>query len=339
MSITISPNLIGQLLMQRYLILEPLGSGGFSQTYLAIDTEVPDNLGYVVKLMDAQLATGMSFTSLHRLFETEAYALGHLGGQCDHPPLDYRPVPQLMAYCRDRQQVYLVQELIDGERLDVWMAAAPQPRLKHVMEILSETLLILDYIHRQGIIHCDIKPSNLIRRKSDGKLILIDFGACYFHNYTIAQGQSNDHDDRQTFALGTPGYMPDEQAAGMPDFNSDLYGLGMMMIQILTGIDPQRLAHYPDTHEWNWHDHIRQPLRHLALIPILDRMVRIDPHDRYPSAAAVIECLQSVMPELIVSRLPLFRRQLSRTAPLIAPALAPTLRKGIAHRAVVATHD
>jgi eukaryotic-like serine/threonine-protein kinase len=228
----------------------------------------------------------------------------------------------------------LVQALIDGERLDVWMASAPQPRLKHVMEILSETLLILDYIHRQGIIHCDIKPSNLIRRKSDGKLILIDFGACYFHNHTIVPGQSNYHRDRQTFALGTPGYMPDEQAAGMPDFNSDLYGLGMMIIQILTGIDPQQFDRYPDTHEWNWHDHIRQPLRHLALIPILDRMVRIDPRDRYPRAAAVIESLQGLMPEFIVSRLPLFRLQLPRAMPRIEPALAPTIRKGIGHRPV-----
>jgi serine/threonine protein kinase len=314
MPIPAAPNLIGQLLMQRYLILEPLESGGFSQTYLAIDTESPDNVACVIKFMDAQLNSGLEFDHLSHLFEAEAYALGCLGANPAIDPSD-RPTPQLMAYCRDRSQIYLVQELIEGDRLDAWMESAPQPRLKDVIDILHAVLLLLEPIHRQGIIHCDIKPSNLIRRKQDEKLILIDFGACCFSHHAGIMGASADRPNRPNryeYALGTPGYMPEEQAAGMPQFNSDLYALGMMIIQILTGMPPTELARYPGTREWNWHEHIRKSLMHLELIPVLDQMVRIDYRDRYHTVTAAIAAVQSLIPPSTPARLPLFRLQTPR---------------------------
>jgi serine/threonine protein kinase len=311
MPIPTSLNLIGQLLMQRYLILEPLESGGFSQTYLAIDTESPDNVACVIKFMDAQLNSGLDFDHLSHLFEAEAYALGCLGA---HPAVapDDRSTPQLMAYCRDQTQIYLVQELIEGDRLDTWMESVPQPRLKDVIDILHSVLLMLEPIHRQGIIHCDIKPSNLIRRKQDEKLILIDFGACCFSHHAEIMGPSADRPNRYEYALGTLGYMPAEQSAGMPEFNSDLYALGMMIIQILTGIAPTELERYPSTREWNWHEHIRKPLLHLELIPVLDRMVRIDYRDRYHTATAAIAAVQSLIPTATPARLPIFRLQTPR---------------------------
>jgi serine/threonine protein kinase len=322
------PPLVGQLLMQRYLILEPLESGGFSQTYLAIDTAAPDNLGCVVKLMDAQLNPGLDFDSLQHLFEAEAYALGCLGSALGIAPAD-RPVPELMAYCRDQTQLYLVQGLIDGQRLDSWMASVQQPRLKDVIAILMEVLAILAQIHQQGIIHCDLKPSNLIRRHQDQKLILIDFGACCFsdRNTLMEPAIERAHrPDRQAYALGTPGYMPEEQAVGRPEFNSDIYALGMMIIQIITGISPEQLTRYPLTREWNWHEHIRKPLLHLELVPILDRMVRINSHDRYETVDEVITAVQALTPQFAVSRLPLFRLQRSHPETKYDPN-APTLCK------------
>jgi serine/threonine protein kinase len=194
---------------------------------------------------------------------------------------------------------------------------------------------MLEAIHRQGIIHCDIKPSNLIRRTTDQKLILIDFGACSFSGAATLRANANDAlkpHDRPEFALGTPGYMPPEQAAGLPQFNSDLYALGMMVIQILTGIAPQKLERYPTTREWNWHDHIRKPLLNLELIPVLDRMVRLDYRDRYHTATAALNAIQTLNPHSSSSRLPLFRPQ-ATTARAPHDPTAPTLGRSIQHHA------
>ncbi len=323
-----SPSLIGQLLMQRYLILEPLESGGFSQTYLAIDTASPDNRACVIKFMDTRINTGVDFAQLSHLFEAEAYALGCLGAQDTIDPSS-RSTPLLLGYSREQTQVYLVQELIEGDRLDTWMEATPQPRLKDVIEILQSCLIMLEAIHRQGIIHCDIKPSNLIRRSEDQKLILIDFGACSFSGQATIRTSASNHPE---FALGTPGYMPPEQAAGLPQFNSDLYALGMMVIQILTGIAPQHLTRYPTTREWNWHDHIRKPLLNLELIPVLDRMVRLDYRDRYHTATAALNAIQNLNPHSSSSRLPLFRPQPTIPRQPHNPT-APTLGRSIQHHA------
>jgi serine/threonine protein kinase len=300
--------LIGQVLMERYLVLEHLAVGGFSQTYLAVDTEDPQATCLVLKLLDTQRHRGLSFDCLNYFFEAEAHALGRLGAAAQRQ--NYSLVPQLFAYCRDQLQVYLVQEFIDGERLDVAFKAQP-PQFKVLLETLLEILMILDRVHHEGIIHGDIKPSNLIRRsadgKADGELILIDFGACRLPDQvTLDQVTSScSFDMVSDFMLGTPGYMPPEQAEGLLDFSSDLYALGIMMIQFLTGVEPKQLEKYPETQTWAWHHHIRKPVQWLPLIPILDRMVRVDHTDRFQSAMEVIEALKPIAPKLI---LPTFRR-------------------------------
>ncbi len=335
MTPTITYNLIGQLLMEQYLVLEPLETGGFSQTYLALDTEKPAARCCVLKLMDTQLNPGLDFGSLYHFFEAEAHALGRLGslsqlGSSAAITRPHRSVPKLMAYCRDRTQVYLVQEFIEGERLDSWMDQVQSPNLKQVIQILSEILLILYQIHSQGIIHCDVKPSNLIRRKRDSKLMLIDFGACFISDrasYDMCQVSPRFNQDcSQNFALGTLGYMPEEQAQGKPQFSSDLYALGMMIIQILTGVAPQQLERYPITQEWDWHQHIRKSLLSLQLIPILDRMVRIDPRDRYKNAAEAIAAVQELIPQSVMVMPPTVRVPIPRSEHRLDQA-APTRRK------------
>jgi serine/threonine protein kinase len=351
----ITSNLIGQLLMEQYLVLEPLETGGFSQTYLALDTEKPAARCCVLKLMDTQLNPGLDFCSLHHFFEAEAHALGRLGalsqlGSSAAITRPHRSVPKLIAYCRDRTQVYLVQEFIEGERLDRWMDQVQPPTLKQVIQILSEILLILYQIHGQGIIHCDIKPSNLIRRKRDGKLMLIDFGACFISdraNYDICQmsprfnqAQFNqaqfNQDCSQNFALGTLGYMPEEQTQGKPQFSSDLYALGMMIIQILTGVAPQQLERYPITQEWDWHQHIRKSLLSLQLIPILDRMVRINPRDRYKNAAEAIAAVQEMIPQSVMGMPPTVRVPIPRPE-LRLDQPAPTIPKTNRQRPIAAS--
>jgi serine/threonine protein kinase len=280
MANVLSQTLIGQRLMDQYLILKPLERGGFSQTYLALDTEQPETTGYLVKLLDIKRAAPIDFQILKTCFDHEALALGQL----NNSPTGLT-VPQLIAYCRDRDQIYIIQEYIEGQRFDHWLESQPKLRLKEILSLLQEILSLLVQIHQQGIIHCDIKPSNLIRR-GDGRLYLIDFGACRLPDKTHAE-----------LTLGTPGYMPEEQALGQPQMNSDLYALGMMMIQVITGVAPQALERISLNQEWDWQRHIPQSLINLPLVSIVDRMVQPHCQDRYPTAQAALDALEMLMPQ------------------------------------------
>jgi serine/threonine protein kinase len=274
----VSPQtLIGQRLMDQYLVLKPLEPGGFSQTYLALDTEQPETT-YLVKLLDVKRTAPIDFHNLKTCFDHEALALGQL----NNSPAA-ATVPQLIAYCRDRDQIYIIQEHIEGQRLDRWIESQPKRRLKELLSLLQALLRLLVQIHQQGIIHCDIKPSNLIYR-SNGRLCLIDFGACRLPGNPQAE-----------LFLGTPGYMPQEQALGQPQMNSDLYALGMMMIQIITGVVPQALERVAPNQAWQ--RSIPPSLMHPPLVSILDRMVQPQCQDRYPTAQAALDALEMLLPQ------------------------------------------
>jgi serine/threonine protein kinase len=304
MANVLSQSLIGQRLMDQYLVLKPLEAGGFSQTYLALDTENPETTGYLVKFLDLKRTAHIDFHTLKTCFDNEALALGQLNHSLAEPT-----VPKLIAYCRDRDQIYIIQEYIEGQRLDHWIESQSRLRLKEILSLLQEILTLLAQIHHQGIIHCDIKPSNLMRRSWDGRLFLIDFGACRMPDKTHAE-----------LTLGTPGYMPEEQTQGQPQLNSDLYALGMMMIQILTGISPQDLDR--SHQEWDWQRHIPQPLMNLPLVSIVDRMVRPCSQDRYATAQAALTELQTLMPLKRSSLRSWTAKPFSRSRKPIAPTQA-----------------
>jgi eukaryotic-like serine/threonine-protein kinase len=141
------------------------------------------------------------------------------------------------------------------------------------------------------VIHRDIKPSNLIRRHRDGKLVLIDFGA-------VKQVTSSPLLDAETgatnitVAIGTHGYMPNEQYAGKPRFSSDVYAVGILGIRALTGLHPQKIAEDPVTSELDWRQHA--PTVSSSMAAVLDKMVRYDFRDRYPTAQEALEALQNL---------------------------------------------
>ena len=108
-----------------------------------------------------------------------------------------------------------------------------------VKDILLSLLPVLDYIHSQGIIHRDIKPENIMLRERDGKPVLIDFGAV---KEVVATIVDLDGSPTSSIVIGSPGFMPLEQAAGKPVFASDLYSLGLTAIYLLTGKRPKELT-------------------------------------------------------------------------------------------------
>ncbi|MDJ0901064.1 MAG: protein kinase [Xenococcus sp. MO_188.B8] len=273
---------MGQTLAGRYRILSKLGKGAFGQTYLAEDTQLPDNKPCVVKHLKPQLTDELTLQAAQKLFPREAEVLNKLGEE-------HRQIPRLLAHFEENGEFYLVQEFIEGKDLSQEIFADKKLPEAEVIEILDEVLDILAFVHQQNAIHRDIKPSNIMRRDKDKKLVLIDFGAVKELTTQIV-----DHKGLTTVtvAIGTPGYMPSEQSQSRPKFASDLYSLGMMAIFALTGIEPKNIRKNPQTEEIIWRD--ETPVSD-NLGDFIDRLVKYNFRDRFPSAVEAKAALQGII--------------------------------------------
>ena len=270
-----------ELIGGRYRVINCLRTTGFCETYIAEDTHLPGNPPplCVVKKLQPQSTEDFVLKTAKKMFDNEAKIVYKLNG---HPQ-----IPRLLAHFKGNEEFYLVQEYIEGKDLS-HSEIVPGERWSEskVREFLIEVLEILAFVHQNNVIHRDIKPSNLIRRASDGKIFLIDFGAVKeITNMTLTQNGGN----VLTVVIGTPGYMPSEQKMGSPRFNSDIYALGITAIQALTGIHPDELPRDRDTMEINWHDLAPECSDDLAFI--LDKMVRNDFLQRYRNVREATEDL------------------------------------------------
>ncbi|HIK08348.1 MAG TPA: CHASE2 domain-containing protein [Trichormus sp. M33_DOE_039] len=267
------------LLSGRYQIISVIAAGGFGRTYLAQDTQRPGNPSCVVKkLMPARRDTKFLQVA-RRLFNTEAEILEVLG---KHPQ-----IPTLFAYFEIDEEFYLIEEYIPGHTLHEELP--PTENIKSeafVIEMLKEVLEVLAFVHEHRVIHRDIKPTNIIRSIKDHRLVLIDFGAV-----KLMQPASSEETELATVAIGTRGYAPPEQFAGHPRLASDIYAVGMMGIQALTGISPQELQPDPETGNVMWREAAQVSAE---LAEILDKMVCYHFGDRYQSARAVLQDLNRI---------------------------------------------
>ena len=262
------------VLAGRYRIISTLASGGFAKTYLAQDEQRPGHPKCVVKQLRPVQTDPSVLEVARRLFDREAEVLEELGR---HPQ-----IPQLLAHLEENQEFYLVQEFIEGKALNQELLPGTRWSESNVVNLLQDVLTILDFVHGHNVVHRDIKPSNLIRCRQDGRFVLIDFGAVKrIGRQTLNSPEFTD----RTVGIGTPGYRPLEQAQGRPRHCSDVYALGMLAIQALTGVDPLRLLEDPRAGELIWRQEARVSPR---LAEILDKMVRCDFKERYQSAAAVL---------------------------------------------------
>ncbi|MBW4693649.1 MAG: serine/threonine protein kinase [Lyngbya sp. HA4199-MV5] len=279
--------MIGQLLTGRYLILEKLGGGGFSETYLARDKYLPHHPLCVVKSLQLSDDSSLSLEAALQLFETEAKLLEQLGQH-------HTQIPTLLAYNHEQEQAYLIQEYIEGESLRHWLTRQQHLTTEAAVKLLSEMLSILTYLHSHRIVHCDIKPSNIIRRKRDGKLVLIDFGAACQIPETPSDSSASSVTNALQMAIGTPDYMPDEQKLGYPQCNSDLYALGILVIHLLTGVSPRQFQRDLISGQLDWQSHLPNSTLNPRLIAILNRMVQSNFRDRYEQAAEALADLQAL---------------------------------------------
>lgn len=271
--------MIGQLLAGHYRVLQVLGVGGFGQTYITEDLHLPGNPKCVLKHLKPASADRSLLEIARKFFEKEAIVLQQLG--------NHDRIPRLLAYFEERQEFYLVQEYVPGNPLSTELQAGRKWQEQQVVDLLTEILEILVFIHSQRVIHRDIKPDNIMRRAIDRRLILIDFGAIkQVRDRQMLHGQQT-----MTVAIGTPGYMPIEQASGNPRASSDLYALGSIGIQALTGVNPYELASDDLTGELKWeHLTVADP----QLIAILQRMTRYHFKDRYLTAVEALAAVRGL---------------------------------------------
>lgn len=265
------------LLNNRYRIVETIGRGGFGETFLAIDTHMPSERQCVIKQLNPVVQPPQPW--LQDRFQREASILEELGANSNQ-------IPSLYAYFTEANKFYLVQEWVKGLNLQQLQEKSGQLTSVQVKEILLQLLPVLTYIHSHNIIHRDIKPENIILRQQDNRPVLIDFGAV--KEAIINQGNYT-QEQALSMAIGTPGYMASEQAAGRPVFSSDLYSLGMTAIYLLTGTKPQDLETDIHTGEVIWRQHLGEV--HSNLITVLEKAVRFHPRDRFPTAQSMLEAL------------------------------------------------
>ncbi|MGB3513293.1 MAG: bifunctional serine/threonine-protein kinase/formylglycine-generating enzyme family protein, partial [Microcoleaceae cyanobacterium] len=274
----------GKILRNHYKIIESLGSGGFGDTYLAEDLDLPGKPKCVVKHLSPKSSDPGVLKIAQRLFEREAETLYKLGSDSDQ-------IPKLFAHFQEGTEFYLVQEYVNGQDISKELTPGKKLSESYTIALLKGILSALTVVHKNRIIHRDIKPQNLMRRKSDNQIVLIDFGAV--KEISVLTTANQQGTTTLTIAVGTPGYMPSEQSNGKPKLSSDIYAVGMVGIKALTGMSPKQLPTDSNTGNIIWQNQAQVSDR---LANILDKMVQEYFRERYKNATEVLEVLKDINP-------------------------------------------
>ena len=220
---------IGKKLHDRYYIKTLIGLGGTSVVFEGVDTECEDR-PVAIKMLREELWTEETYKE--RLF-LEADTLSNLNHPC---------ISKLYGRYSGQDMQYLVMEYVDGITLRQYLIKKGYLETPVIISIVSQILQVLSYLHKNGIVHGDIKPQNILMQAS-GRIVLTDFGVA-------RQGVDNEVVNMEGEAVGTVYYLSPEQVRGMEScFRSDLYSLGVMMYEMtcgelpFSGDDAEQIAH------------------------------------------------------------------------------------------------
>ncbi|MBD2691429.1 serine/threonine-protein kinase [Anabaena catenula] len=271
--------MIGRIITGRYKIIKNIGQGAFGTTYLAIDTQIPQPNECIVKHFTPLSTDPEVLKKSKVLFEREAKTLKQLG---THPQ-----IPTLLAYTEETPDFFIIQEYIEGHDLTQELPSGVPISEDFVTKLLTEIIEVLVIIHAQNVIHRDLKPQNIRRRKKDNKIVIIDFGAVK----EIGTQQLGNQQPQTGTIIGTPGYIPREQADGNPVFSSDIYAVGMIGIQALTGKHPINLPIDSRTGKVIWRNDVKFSNK---FADVLDKMVISHHQDRYLTAKSALTALEEI---------------------------------------------
>jgi eukaryotic-like serine/threonine-protein kinase len=265
----------------RYRLDRRLGAGGMSTVFLAVDTVLERQVA--VKLLAEHLADDEVFVMR---FRHEALAAARL----QHPN-----IVQVFDSGQDQQshRHYIVMEYVDGPSCSDLLREHGQLGVEDTVRIITEACHGLDYAHRAGVVHRDVKPGNLLISNETGAVKLADFG--------IAKAAEQTRVTQVGSVLGTAAYLSPEQAqgkeAGPP---SDIYSLGVCAYQLLTGRLPYEYSSLTELALKQQNEGF-EPIRHFRreVSPELDRAIQLclsrDPEARYHSALELAEALEAGM--------------------------------------------
>lgn len=299
-SINVPPTLQpGKLLRERYVIRDELGEGGFGRTYLVEDTG-RFNERLVLKEFAPSVKGTSALQKAVELFQREAVTLYQL----QHPQ-----IPKFWEIFQAESRLFLVEDFIEGQTYESLL----NERIRRgecfseteVLKLFRDLLPVISYIHRQGVIHRDIAPDNIILSSRNGLPILIDMGAAKQTVINVTAVQSTSAPRATT--IGKTGYAPDEQVRlGIVAPYSDLYALAVTAIVLMTGKQPHQLLDQY-TMKWNWEQQIKlNPI----FTQVLNRMLAPRTDQRFQSADEVLQALAPLL-------------NISSTTPISIPSTTP----------------
>jgi beta-lactam-binding protein with PASTA domain/predicted Ser/Thr protein kinase len=272
-----------RLLSERYELGDTLGYGGMSEVHKGRDVRLSRDVA--VKVLRADLARDPQFQMRFRREAQNAAALNH---------------PAIVAVYDTGETEsefgtlpYIVMEFVDGQTLREIVKTSGPMSQQRVMEVMADVCAALDFSHRHGIIHRDVKPANVMITKS-GAVKVMDFG--------IARALSDSQNMTQTAAvIGTAQYLSPEQARGEPvDARSDVYAAGCVLFELLTGEPPFSGDSPVAVAYQHVREDVRQPSEVNPDVPaeldaIVLKAMSKNPANRYQSAAEMRSDLVRVL--------------------------------------------
>ncbi|NER82192.1 MAG: protein kinase, partial [Leptolyngbya sp. SIO1D8] len=264
----------------RYEALYPIGTGRNSRTFLGRDRTTLVKPQCLIKRFTPTGATRLAQETTAEKFRNLVSALA-ISSQ--HPQ-----IPDLLGYFEREQQQFLVQQFLAGSDLVQFLKDKGGPfSSEEILALLRDTLPVLQHLHRHRIIHRDIKPSNWRRPTNQGHWWLVDLGAM--------KPLAATHRGQPGTVVGSAEYIAPEQLRGAATFASDIYSLGVICLQLLTGLRPFDL--FDSVHGcWRWHSIVPDVDKPLALI--LDGMVQPAVSDRIGSVETLMAALGMANPSL-----------------------------------------
>lgn len=266
-----------------YQIEKELGQGNRLKTYQAIDLNLPNTPLRVIRAINPSIDIPSKLQELENKFNQETQRLFNLGSHFQ--------IPTVFGRFSENKKLYLILEFIAGESIEQELKSENKLTELNIKKILLEILQILNRVHQEKIAHGNVKPSSLIRRKQDSKIVLTDFAAV--RNIIELAHPLEDRSDNPILDRSLS-YIAPEQKVGNVQLSSDLYSVGMIGIQALTGLEPERLSSDSQTQEVIWGRWSIDISSDFA--EFLNKMVRFNPSDRYQSAAEALAALQNLMP-------------------------------------------
>ena len=264
----------------RYEILGELGRGAMGVVYRATDPVIGRTVA-VKTIRLSEEGTGLSRPELLSRFQTEARAAGLL----THPNI-------VVVYDAGEENglYYITMELIEGKSLQALLDSGHSFPVPRVLRIMEQTCSALQFAHDRSIIHRDIKPANLMLT-ADDTVKVTDFGTAKILQFGTVQ--------QTTHVMGTPSYMSPEQVKGRPvDGRSDIFSLGVLLYEILTGEKPfpgQSITTviYKIVNEDPIPPRTLNPSIHPGLSDIVMRALAKEPEVRYQSCRELLEDLRN----------------------------------------------